>query len=167
LPDGKQKPFAPGLNETANKLGISGLAAGADSTLYVACNSTVMKVKRDGSVTKLAGPMDVKECDLEYPDNNPKFPMPGLRGLAVDSHGIVYAAAGGCHCMVKITPDGKVENVLKADRPWTPTGVAVSDNAIYVLEYTNANTGADKGWHPRVRKLGRDGTVKTLASIPK
>jgi hypothetical protein len=78
----------------------------------------------------------------------------------------VYAAATGCHRVVKITADGKVETVLKAERPWSPTGVAVSGEDVYVLEYTNATAGADKGWRPRVRKLGRDGKVTTLATIP-
>jgi hypothetical protein len=33
---------------------------------------------------------------------------------------------------------------------------------VYVLEYTD---GPDKGWLPRVRKLGGDGLVTTLATI--
>jgi hypothetical protein len=44
--------------------------------------------------------------------------------------------------------------------------VAVSGEDIYVLEYTSATAGADKGWRPRVRKLGRDGKVTILATIP-
>lgn len=165
-PDGKEGPFAPDLKETAEKLGVSGLAAGSDGSLYLACSSAVLKVKADGTVTKVADSVEVKDCDVDYPDNNPKFPMPALRGLAVDARGAVYAAATGCHCVVKITPDGKVETVLKADRPWSPTGVAVSGPDVYVLEYTNATVGADKGWRPRVRKVGREGKVTTLATIP-
>src|SRR5262249_3344859 len=84
-PDGKQKPFATDLKGTVEKLGISGLAAGPDGSLYLACNSAVLKVKTDGTFTKVADPVEVKDCDVDYPDNNPKFPMPALRGLAVDS----------------------------------------------------------------------------------
>jgi hypothetical protein len=68
---------------------------------------------------------------------------------------------------VRVAPDGKVETVLKAERPWSPTGVAVSGADVYVLEYTNPNAGQDRGWQPRVRKVGRDGKVTTLATIPK
>jgi hypothetical protein len=77
----------------------------------------------------------------------------------------VYAAATSCHCVIKITPGGKVETVLKAERPWSPTGVATQGRDVYVLEYTNANGPATEGWRPRVRKLGRDGKVTTLATI--
>jgi hypothetical protein len=78
----------------------------------------------------------------------------------------VYAAATSCHRIIKITPEGQVETVLKAERPWSPTGVAIHDSEVYVLEYTNANGPATEGWRPRVRKLGRDGKITTLATIP-
>ena len=165
-PDGSQKLFASDLQATVEKLGISGLAVGADGSLYLACNSAVLKVNTDGTFTKVADPVEVKDCDVDFPDNNPKFPMPALRGLAVDLRGSVYAAATGCHRVVKITANGNVETVLKAERPWSPTGVAVAGNDVYVLEYTNATAGADKGWRPRVRKLAADGKVTTLATIP-
>jgi len=164
-PEGKQKLFAPDLKATVEKLGISGLATGPDGSLYLACNSSVLKVKTNGTFTKIADPVEVKDCDIDFPDNNPKFPMPALRGLAVDARGAVYAAATGCHRVVRITADGKVETVLKAERPWSPTGVAVSGEVVYVLEYTNATAGADKVWQPRVRKIGRDGKATTLATI--
>ena len=51
----------------------------------------------------------------------------------------MYAAATGCRRVVKINAGGKVETVLKAERPWSPTGVALHGDAIYVLEYPNAN----------------------------
>jgi sugar lactone lactonase YvrE len=89
-----------------------------------------------------------------------------LRGLAVDVDGTVYAAATGCHRVVRIARDGKVEVVLKAEQSWSPTAVAVHGGEVYVLEYTNANGGAADGWTPRVRKLARDGKVTTLATIP-
>jgi hypothetical protein len=80
----------------------------------------------------------------------------------------LLVADGGAPIVVhpeKIAPDGKVESVLRAERPWSPTGVAVRDGAVYVLEYTNANGGPGEGWLPRVRRLGRDGRVTTLATI--
>ena len=167
-PDGKRTPFSPALTKALHRIddGITGLASGPDGCLYVACWTAVFKVKSDGSVTTLAHPIEIPDCDEDKADHKASNRLPYLRGLAVCADGIVYAAATSCHCVIKITPEGKVETVLKARRPWSPTGVAIEGRNVYVLEYTNANGPATKGWRPRVRKLGRDGKVTTLATIP-
>jgi len=162
-PDGKQSRFAPDLEKNlVEKDGITGLATGPDGSLYVACPSAILKVKLNGTFTTLVSSVVVKDCDEESKDRNPY-----LRGLAVDSHGTVYAAANGCHCVVKITPEGKVAAVLKAERPWSPTGVAVFSEDVYVLEYTNSLMGWNEGegWRSRVRKLGRDGKITALVTL--
>ncbi len=164
-PDGKISLFAPGLNKTTEKLGITGLATGPDGDLYVACPSAIFRVKADGTFATVANPIELKDCDVDYPDHNPNMSLPSLRGLAVDEHGTVFAAGVGCHAVVKISPDGKVETVLKAERPWSPTGVAVHRGEVFILEYTNANGGPKEGWRPRVRKLGRNGKVTTLVTV--
>jgi hypothetical protein len=58
---------------------------------------------------------------------------------------------------------GKVETVLKSEKPWSPTGVAVRGKDVFVLEYTNTDQARD--WAPRVRKLGADGKVAILADL--
>jgi sugar lactone lactonase YvrE len=160
FPDGRQELFAPDFAKRIENLGITGLASGSDGTLYVACLTGVWKVKTDGTFTPLVNTVVMKDCDQDAP-------TPFLRGLDVDTHGTVYAAATGCRGVLKITSDGKIETVLKAERPWSPTGVAVQGDDVYVLEYTHANGHVTEDWLPRVRKLGRDGTVTTLATISK
>ena len=160
FPDGRQEPFAPDFAKRIEQLGITGLASGPDGYLYAACLTSVFKVKTDGTFTTLADLAALKDCDQDAPTSF-------LRGLDVDSHGTVYAAGTGCRGVVKITAAGKVNTVLKAERPWSPTGVAVRGDDIYVLEFTNANGHFTEGWLPRVRKLGRDGKVTTLATISK
>ena len=164
-PNGELSVFAPGLKPITLERGITGLTAGLDGNLYVASPNAVFKVGQDGTFSPLVDPIHLMDCDVDYPDNNTNNPLPYLRGLAADKQGTVYAAATGCHCVLRISPSGKGESVLKAERPWSPTGVAVHDGAVYVLEYTHANEGPAKGWLPRVRKIARDGSVTTVITI--
>src|SRR5262249_3048394 len=161
-PAGEVSIFPPDGKKTTEALGITGLAPGPDGSLYIASPSAVTKLQMDGTFTILAQSFELKNCDADFPDNEPRNPLPYLRGLAVAADGTVFAAGTGCHAVVKITPGGKVETVLKAERPWSPTGVALHRGEVYVLEYTNANGGPSEGWRPRVRKLATNGKVTTL-----
>jgi len=168
-PDGRQDLFAPSLKNKLAELndGITGLASGPDGSIYVATWNGIVKLKSDGSIAKIVHPVEVEDCDSDPADHNPaNASSPLLRGLGVDSGGNVFVAATSCHRVLKITPDGQVTSILKSERPWSPTGIAVSGEDIYVLEYTNANGPATEGWHPRVRKLARDNTVTTLVTVP-
>jgi hypothetical protein len=161
-PDGNLTRLVPDLDETAKKHGgITGLACDLDGSLYVAYPKAIQRITMKGRVTTLIDQIVVKDCEKV---SAAEAPEPYLRGLAVDSRGTVYAAATGCRCVVRITADGKVETVLKAERPWSPTGVAVLGEDVFVLEYTNPNAKPPE-WLPRVRKLGRDGKVTTLATV--
>ncbi len=168
-PGGEQALFSPDLKRTLEKMddGVLGLASGPNDSIYVSTWNAILRVNQDGTVTTVVQPVVVNDCDEDPADHKPSNRLPYLRGLAVDARGTVYAAATSCHRLLKIAPDGKVESVLKAERPWSPTGVAVHGGDMYVLEYTNANGGRDEGWLPRVRRLGHDGKVATLATIPR
>lgn len=163
-PDGRLSHVSPSLKDTLAKLdeGVTGLAAGPEGLLYVASPSSIFKLTLDGTVTPLARPAAVADCDEDLP---PDWRAPGFRGLDVATNGTVYAAATGCRCVVKITSAGMVSTVLKSERPWNPTGVALRDGDVYVLEWTHANGGAIDGWRPRVRKIAPDGTVSLLVEI--
>lgn len=163
-PRGDISIFPPDGKKTTEKFGITGLAPGPDGSLYIASPSAVLKLTMDGTFRILAHPIEIKDCDADFPDNL-NNPLPYLRGLAVDEQGTVFAAGCGCHAIVRITANGDVETILKSERPWSPTGVAVNRGRLYALEYTNANGGPDQGWRPRVRKVGLDGTVTTLLSV--
>jgi hypothetical protein len=167
-PEKQQTVFSPHLEDTLNKLndGITGLVAATDGSIYVACWNSLLKISLDGKVATLIHPVKVNNCDVDPADHRESNRgIPLLRGIAVDPNGIVYAAATSCHCLLKITPDGKIKTILKTARPWSPTGVAIHNGNIYVLEYTNANGPANEGWLPRVQKIGRDGKVTTIAEL--
>jgi sugar lactone lactonase YvrE len=162
-PDGKETLVSPGLRRIAEEMGgIKGLAAGPDGTFFISYPKAVLKVTRDGTFTTLLNPVVAPDCDKHPPSIQD---APALRGLVVDARGVVYVAATGCRCVIKITPDAKVATVLKAESPWAPCGVALHGEDIYVLEHINANSEAHDDWPPRVRRVGRDGKVTTLVTF--
>ena len=166
-PDKKRTLFAPDLKKTLATLkeAITGLAVGPDGSLFVACPSAILKVKTDGTVTTLVHPVEVKDGEDAFgkESDSPFYHPPYLRGLDVAEDETIYAAVTGRRCVVKISKAGKVETVLKSEKPWSPTGVAVRAKDVFVLEYSN--TDQAKGWAPRVRKLGADGKVAILADL--
>ena len=168
-PDGTITQFSADLAKTLAgfKEGVTGLASGPDGSLYVASPSGVFRIAMNGAVTTIVHPLVVPDCDEDPPDHNPSRHTPFLRGLAVDSAGTVYAPATSCHRVVRITPDGLVRVILKSERPWSPTAIALHDGDVYILEYTNANGGPneDGGWLPRVRKLDHDGRLTTVVTV--
>ena len=163
-PDGKESVFA------GNKIFefINGITAGADGSLYITESSnananTIRKITMDGTVSIIAtfAGKDGKALPLETVSSY-------CRGLAVDSTGTVYVAATGSRSVLKISPQGKVITILQATSPWTPTGVAVFNGEVYILEWhdvTRENLEVRDAWIPRVRKIGLDGKVTTLATI--
>jgi len=162
-PDGKETLLNPRLRRTGEELGgIKGLAVGPDGSLYASYPKAILKISLDGKATTLLNPVIVEDCDKHPPSIKD---APFLRGLAVDGRGAVYVAATGCRRVLRITTDGKVATVLKAESPWSPCGVAVHDGDIYVLEHINPNSEVHEDWPPRVRRVGRDGKVTTLVTF--
>jgi hypothetical protein len=158
--DGTLRTPTPTLPAAAKELGgICGLAVGHDGDLYVAYENALQKIT-SGRVTTLVANIALKDCDVDVPARGR---LPFLRGMAVNSRGVVYAAATGCHRVIRVTGE-RIDTVLKAERPWSPTGIATLGDEVFVLEYTNAHGNA-KDWRPRVRKLKHDGTAATLVTI--
>jgi hypothetical protein len=167
-PAGKQELFASRLQSKLSELkdGITGLAEGPGGSIYIATWRGILKLSKDGSIATIRHPLIVQDCDSDPADHNPANVASSLfRGLGVDAHWNVYVAATSCHRVLKITPGGAVETILKSERPWSPTGESLRDKTVYVLEYTNANGSPLDGWYPRVRKRSPDGKWKTLISM--
>lgn len=163
-PDGKESVLA------SNKIFefISGIAVGADGSLYIteasnANANTIRKITMTGTVSIIATFVGKSGNDLPL-ETVPSY----CRGLVVDSTGNIYVAATGSRSVLKITPQGKVTTILQTTSPWTPTGVAVFHGEVYALEWhdvTPENLEVRSAWIPRVRKIGLDGKVTTLATV--
>jgi SMP-30/gluconolaconase/LRE-like protein len=161
-PDGKEMLLNAAFRHASDELGgIKGLALSPDGSLYGSYPKAVLKFSLDGKVTTLLNPVVVVDCDKDPASSGD---APSLRGLAVDGRGTVYAAATGCRCVIRITPDGHVETALKAQAPWSPTGVALRGDDLFILEYNVIDDVAHK-YVPRVRRRGHDGRIATLATF--
>ncbi len=163
-PDGKESVLAA---DEAFK-GIAGIAAGPDGSLFITDANAIRKITMDGKVSQFASPAIIaigKDRTINPPlEAEASY----CRGLAVDSQGVVYVAATGSRRVMTITPGGTVHTLLQAQSPWSPTGVTVSGGEVYVLEWQDAPPSQSEtrnAWIPRVRKVGRDGKVTTLATV--
>ena len=163
-PDGKESVLA------SSKIFqfIGGIAAGADGSLYIteasnANANTIRKITMDGTISIIATYVGKSVNDFPL-ETTPSY----CRGLAVDSTGTIYVAATGSRSILKITPQGKITTILQTTSPWTPTGVAASHGEVYVLEWHDVISEKQEvrsAWIPRVRKIGQDGKVTTLATV--
>jgi sugar lactone lactonase YvrE len=153
---------------------VSGMTCGQDGTIYVVTLDSVNKdkgtgehvlyaINLDGQIRKIAeGFVQEKVPDgEEHPDVRPQY----CRGMAVDDDGNVYIAVTGSRYVMKVTPRGEGSVVLRAKRPWSPTGVDVRDGVVYVLEYDDEKRVQDREWPLRVRRLEPDGRVDTLVTV--
>jgi len=149
---------ADGTGLKAKFMGIDGMAWGPNGVLYLADGPYVRRVALDGTVTTLgAGPLTERKWDED------------LLGIAVDADGDVYAADHANRRILKITPAGAVSTVLRTGSLWTPTGIAVARDGLFLLEHLRMPLAIlgdlAVGPYMRVRKVSGDGNVTELARM--
>jgi sugar lactone lactonase YvrE len=159
-PEGKVSTLF-GSAETADKFrqevlySVGGITFGEDGSLYVADGANIRKVAMNGAVTTLVRNL--------APDNQEgKNADARLLGITVDAQGSVFAADNGNRRVLKFTPDGKVETLIRAEQPWSPCGVAFRNGNLYILE--NGFTPPRTVHGVRVRKLSSDGKITVLGN---
>ena len=149
---------ADGRGTQARFRAIGGMAFGPDGSLYVTDAGDLRRVGPDGDVRTLA-----QGLEEELPDDT-QSGYGGLMGLAVDAGGNVYVADYGRRRVLKVAADGKVTRVVRAEAPWSPSGVATTrDGRVLVLEVGFTPPNVYSG--PRVHELSPDGTLKVLATV--
>ncbi|HEU5166069.1 MAG TPA: SMP-30/gluconolactonase/LRE family protein [Chitinophagaceae bacterium] len=147
---------------------ISGIAVGPDGSLYIteasdANANTIRKITMNGTMSIIATFVGKSGDNLPL-ETTPSY----CRGIAVDSTGTIYVAATGSRSVLKISPNGIISNILQESSPWTPTGVTVFHGEIYILEWhdvTAENLEVRSAYIPRVRMIGSDGKITTIATV--
>ena len=154
---GSSYGHADGKGSKAKFSNIVGMAFGPDGSLYLTDSSSIRKVTMDGTVTTLARNVMVENASVTPAEGSPLF------GIAVDAQSNVFVADYGNRRILKITPDGQMSTLIRAEESWYPTGVTVKGGEFYVLE--ESHTPAHTPIGTRVRKLSPDGRVTILATI--
>jgi sugar lactone lactonase YvrE len=164
-PDGKTSLVAgstrghrDGAGRQAQFTSVQGLAWGPRGLLYVADQDAIRTVTQDSVVATLARGLLAKR-----PIVNVLMEAEHLFGLAVAAEGTVFVADHGGARVLKISPEGRVSIAASSERPWAPTGVAVSGDDLMILEVGSSPLGRLLG--PCVRRVSADGRVTTLATV--
>lgn len=142
---------------------INGLTTGPNGSIYYTEDNAVRRITAQGAVSTIA----TVTALTGRPATPGSEERPYLRGLKVDSNGVVYVADDADARVLKITPDGKVTTVLQLESPWAPTDVAIFGDIVYVLEYLHTPGDDRLEWMPRVRKITPDGKSTIILTVDK
>lgn len=151
--------FTDGTGTRARFRNIIGMTVGPGGDLYVTDEDAVRRVTPTGVVTTIARNLAAPDPHAREP-----FSFSALFGLAVTPARTIYVADFRNRRVLRIATSGDVSVPLRAEPPWTPTGVAVDRNGdIYVMEI---GFRAPSTWmKPRVRKIANGGRVTTVAVV--
>jgi sugar lactone lactonase YvrE len=149
------------------RIGVIGaLALGPDASLYATegGRGAVRRIS-NGVVTTIGG---YPFAGVDHGSDRDEGPSP-LMGLALDDHGTVYVADHDHRCIRRIAPSGIVTTVFASDFWWTPSGVAIGSDGLYVLEHKRDAldflTFLHAGAHIRVRRISPNGAITVLAAV--
>jgi hypothetical protein len=134
-----------------------GFAIAADGSAWFTDRASLYAIAPGGAVRRLATLCEEEakgRCD--HPAN--------LRGIVLGLGGSLYVADAAGRRVLRREPGGRFQPLLASEAGWSPHGVALSAEALFVLEFTDHRDGARD--QVRVRKMTRDGRMTVLAQIP-
>ncbi len=155
---GGVRGFRDGRGGGAQFSGIDGMAWATDGSLYITDGSYVRRVAMDGTVTTLGNGALTNQSYGE-----------DLMGLAVSPSGSVYVADYSQRRVFELMPDGNTRIILETGLFWSPTGITIVGEDLYVLEHLRmplvilGDLGI--GAYARVRKISPDGAVERIATV--
>jgi sugar lactone lactonase YvrE len=170
-PDGQVSVLAGGAHGHADGTGeaarfrfLEAMTLGPDNILYVRDHDAIRRITLTGEVLTIGG----------KPLGNEPHPLTGgLLGLAADGRGNVYVTDVAARNVRRFSTDPTNQNVATIWQSrwwWTPSGVAVHNDEVYVLENLAQNPWAvfgalGMGPYTRVFRLSADGQSVKLATV--
>lgn len=155
---GSTRGYRDGRGGEAQFSGIDGMAWAPDGSLYVTDGVYVRRVTTDGVVTTLG------QGALTIPSYGED-----LMGLAVSPSGSLYVADYSQRRVLQLMPDGNTRTILETGLLWSPTGITIVGEDLYVLEHLRmplvilGDLGI--GAYARIRKISPDAKVVRIATV--
>ncbi|HSK72446.1 MAG TPA: SMP-30/gluconolactonase/LRE family protein [Pyrinomonadaceae bacterium] len=149
--------FKDGQGGEAQFSGIDGMAWSADGSLYITDGVYVRRVMMNGTVTTIGGALTSQSFGED------------LMGLTISPKGSIYIADYSGRRVLQLMPDGNIQTVLETGFIWSPTGVTLVGEDLYVLEHLRMPLVilGDIGIGPyaRVRKISPDGAIEKIVTV--
>ena len=145
-----------GHGSKARFLPIGSMTLAPDGSLLVTSGHTIRRVALDGSVTTVAADERLLEPRNTFLSRLLGVVQGHLTGIAVGDAGEIYVANSARGAVIRIDPNGNAEEFVTSDDGWTPTGLAMANGSLYILEY---------GAGVRVRRIDPKGTLTVMALV--
>ena len=155
---GGLRGYRDGRRGEAQFSGIDGMAWATDGSLYVTDGVYVRRVTMDGTVTTIGNGALTSQSYGE-----------DLMGLALAPGGSLYVADYSQRRVLQLMPDGNTRTILETGMFWSPTGITIVGEDLYVLEHLRmplvilGDLGI--GAYARVRKVSPNGEVERIATV--
>ncbi|HUS19707.1 MAG TPA: hypothetical protein VMZ25_08655 [Terriglobales bacterium] len=108
---------------------IQWMAMGEDQNLYLIDENDLVRVTPAGQVTHMVRNLGDPPADAAAWSRDHK-----LMGLAADASGNVYVTNFSAARIKKVTREGRVSTFDRSSGKWAPTGVALANHKLYILE---------------------------------
>lgn len=153
---GGEMGFRDGAGAEAQFFPIGSMTRTRSGDLLVTSGPTIRRVGADGSVRTVASGERLLQTRNAFLSRLLGDVQGHLTGIAIGERGEIYVANSARDAVVRISPDGTADEMVKSEDGWTPTGVATANGSLYILEY---------GPGVRVRRVATDGTLSVVAMI--
>lgn len=146
-----------------------GLAVSPDGTVYIAdISNRIRRVTPDGTITTFAGTGLRGFSGDGGPATQAQLTAP--IGVSLGPDGDLYIADIGNHRIRRVTPDGVINTFagtgeLGFSGDGGPATAALLNEPIGVTVTSNGVVLVTESWNHRVRRIGTDGIITTIAGI--
>ncbi len=137
---------------------ITSMAWAADGAISFSDGAGIHIVAPSGRVKTIVSAVG---ADAEPPQHPGPMKAGELWGLAWFA-GTMFTTEPHARRILKVSDDGRITTLLRSEAPWFPTGVAVREGDIYVLEHGLED---ERNIGPRVRILTVDGEVREVGIV--